>query len=178
MAHRLNRFYTRYRFPQRNRARHVNQALYKLLDRAQEPFFGYVIYWDTHLPYYAYRAHATRWLPPGVDLEQAQRVERNHLAYHKGQLSMTDQDFEILRACYDGALASIDEEIGYLVNNLRKRGILDRTLLIVTSDHGENIGDHRLMSHAYSLHDTLIRVPLIIRYPECFPRGEQIASHV
>jgi arylsulfatase A-like enzyme len=91
---------------------------------------------------------------------------------------MTEEDFEILRACYDGALASIDEEIGHLVEWLRTRGILDRTLLIVTSDHGENIGDHRLMSHAYSLHDTLIRVPLIIRYPECFPRGERTTSHV
>lgn len=177
-AHRLNRFYTRYRFPNRNRARHVNQALYKLIDKAREPFFGYVIYWDTHLPYYAYGKHATRWLPPGVDLEHALRVNRNHLVYHTDQLPMTETDFEILRACYDGALASIDEEIGHLVEYLRQRGILDRTLLIVTSDHGENIGDHRLMSHAYSLHDTLLHVPLIIRYPECFPRGERIASHV
>ncbi len=178
LAHRLNRFYTRYRFPVRNRARHVNQALYKLIDNAREPFFGYVIYWDTHLPYNAYGDHATRWLPPGVSLERAQQVDRNHLAYHAGQLSMTDEDFELLRACYDGAVATIDEEIGYLVDRLEKRGILDRTLLIVTSDHGENIGDHRLMSHAYSLHDTLIHVPLLIRYPECFSRGERITSHV
>ena len=177
-AHRLNRFYTRYAFPKRNRARHVNQALYNLLDNAQEPFFGYVIYWDTHLPYYAHGAHGTRWLPTGVDLEHALRVDRDHLAYHTDQLSMTEADFEILRACYDGALASIDEEIGYLVDRLLRRGILDRTLLIVTSDHGENIGDHRLMSHAYSLHDTLIHVPLIIRYPTGFPRGERVTSHV
>jgi arylsulfatase A-like enzyme len=177
-AHRLNRFYTRYAFPKRNRARHVNQALYNLLDNAQEPFFGYVIYWDTHLPYYAHGAHGTRWLPTGVDLEHALRVDRDHLAYHTGQLSMAEADFEILRACYDGALASIDEEIGYLVDRLLKRGILDRTVLIVTSDHGENIGDHRLMSHAYSLHDTLIHVPLIIRYPTSFPRGERVTSHV
>jgi len=177
-AHRLNRVYTHYAFPKRNRARHVNQSLYNLLDHVREPFFGYVIYWDTHLPYYAHGAHGTRWLPPGVDLEHALQVDRNHLAYHTGQLSMTEEDFEILRACYDGALASIDEEIGCLVNRLQKRDILDRTMLIVTSDHGENIGDHRLMSHAYSLHDTLIHVPLIIRSPECFPRGERATSHV
>ncbi len=177
-AHRLNRFYTRYRFPKRNRARHVNQALYNLLDNAREPFFGYVIYWDTHLPYYAHGKHATRWLPPGVDLERAHQVDRDHLAYHTGQLSMTEEDFEILRACYDGALASIDEEIGYLVDSLQQRGILDRTLLIVTSDHGENIGEHSLMSHAYSLHDTLIHVPLMIRYPACFARGNRVSSHV
>ena len=177
-AHHFNRYYTRYAFPNRNRARHVNQALYKLLDKVREPFFGYVIYWDTHLPYYAHGEHATRWLPPGVDLQQAQQVERNHLAYHTGQLSMTETDFDILRGCYDGALSSIDEEIGRLLDWLETRGVLDRTLLIITSDHGENIGDHRLMSHAYSLHDTLIHVPLLIRYPACFPRGERVASHV
>ena len=54
---------------------------------------------------------------------------------------------------------------------LRQRGTLDRTLLIITSDHGENIGDHGLMSHAYSLHDTLIHVPLIVRYPLSSPLG-------
>jgi arylsulfatase A-like enzyme len=51
-------------------------------------------------------------------------------------------------------------------------------VLIVTSDHGENIGDHGLMSHAYSLHDTLIRVPLIMRYPEVFAGGLRIAQQV
>ncbi len=178
LAHRLNTFYTKHLFPKRNRACHVNQALYNLLENAQEPFFGYTIYWDMHLPYYAYKKHASRWLPPGVDVERAQQVNRNHLAYHTHQVPMTEEDFEILRACYDGAMASIDEEIGNLVNTLKKRGVLDRTLLIITSDHGENIGDHQLMSHAYSLHDTLIHVPLLIRYPACFSGGERISSHV
>lgn len=178
LAHRLNSFYTRHLFPRRNRAKHVNQAVYNLLDNVQEPFFGYVIYWDMHLPYHAYKRHAERWLPPGVSIDQAQRINRNHLAYHIDQKSMTEMDFEILRACYDGAMASIDEEIGNLVNALKQQGMLDRTLLIITSDHGENIGDHGLMSHAYSLHDTLIHVPLLIRYPELFPRGERVTSHV
>ncbi|MDH3602991.1 MAG: sulfatase-like hydrolase/transferase, partial [Candidatus Tectomicrobia bacterium] len=52
------------------------------------------------------------------------------------------------------------------------------TILIITSDHGENIGDHGLMSHAYSLHDTLIRVPLIIRYPDGFPKGGRVQHQV
>ncbi len=62
--------------------------------------------------------------------------------------------------------------------DLRRRNVLDHTLLIITSDHGENVGEHGLMSHAYSLHDTLIHVPLIIRYPECFAPGQRVAHQV
>jgi arylsulfatase A-like enzyme len=131
-----------------------------------------------HLPYLPAQRHAARWLPTGVSLNQARHVNRNHLRYFTEQVTMSEEDFTILRACYDAALVSIDEEIGALVAHLRRHSILDHTVLIITSDHGENIGEHGLMSHAYSLHDTLIRVPLIIRYPEAFPRGQRVSQQV
>jgi arylsulfatase A-like enzyme len=174
----VNRLYSRYIFPRRNRARHVTQHVRRLLASTPEPFFLYAIYWDMHLPYHPYGHQATRWLPPGVGVQQAQQVNRNHLTYLTGQAPMTKEDFAVLLALYDGALATIDAEIGTLVALLRQRGILDRTLLIVTSDHGENIGEHDLMSHAYSLHDTLIRVPLLIRYPDRFARRQRVTQQV
>jgi arylsulfatase A-like enzyme len=178
LGNRLNRLYSRYVFPWRNRAQHVRHHIEKLLATTPEPFFLYAIYWDMHLPYYPRGRHAIRWLPAEIDPRQAQRVNRNHLAYLTEQTPMSDEDFTVLRALYDGALATIDEEIGALVAGLRQRGMLERTLLIITSDHGENIGEHGLMSHAYSLHDTLIHVPLIIRYPEYFSPGERITHQV
>jgi arylsulfatase A-like enzyme len=174
----LNRFYSRRVFPRRNRARHVHWHIDKLLASAPEPYFLYAIFWDMHLPYYPGRRHAARWLPSGVSPAQARRVNRNPLRYFAGQTPMAKEDFAVLRAWYDGALATIDEEIGALIARLRQRGVLDRTVLIITSDHGENIGEHGLMSHAYSLHDTLIRVPLIIRYPDRFPPGQRVAQQV
>jgi arylsulfatase A-like enzyme len=131
-----------------------------------------------HLPYAAREHYAARWLPPGVTFAQTRQVNRDFLRYLAGQIPMSEEDFAVLQACYDGALASLDAEIGALVAWLRQRGILDRTLLIITSDHGENIGDHGLMSHAYSLHDTLIHVPLIVRYPELFPPGQRVTQQV
>lgn len=177
-AHEANRLYARHVFPKRNRARHISQHVYELIAAASEPFFMYAIYWDMHLPYTPHGPHATRWLPRGVAADNARQVNRNFLAYLTGLTSMTETDFDTLLACYDGALASIDDEIGALVTILRQRRLLDRTLLIITSDHGENIGDHGLMSHAYSLHDTLIHVPLIVRYPDAFTRGQEIAAQV
>ncbi|GIX49039.1 MAG: hypothetical protein KatS3mg131_3250 [Candidatus Tectimicrobiota bacterium] len=175
---RLNRLYSRYVFSWRNRARHVTRHIRRLLARAPEPFFLYAIYWDMHLPYYPRRQDAERWLPAGMTYRQAQRVNRNHLRYLTGQVAMDEEDFAVLRALYDGALAAVDAEIGALVAWLRRQGLLERTLLIITSDHGENLGDHGLMSHAYSLHDTLIRVPLLIRYPPCFPAGTRFPAQV
>jgi len=178
LLQKVNRLYSRHIFPRRNRARHVCQHIDKLLATAPEPFFLYAIFWDMHLPYYPSKQHASRWLPSGVTLDQAQQVNRNQLHYFAGQTPMSEADFAILRACYDGALATVDEEIGALVEMLRQRGILDHTVLIITSDHGENIGEHSLMSHAYSLHDTLIHVPLILRYPACFPPGQRVTQQV
>jgi arylsulfatase A-like enzyme len=105
-------------------------------------------------------------------------VNRDPWRYLTGQAAMNEEDFAILQALYDGALASIDEEIGAFVGWLRQRRLLDNTLLIIASDHGENLGDHGLMSHAYSLHDTLIHVPLIMRYPECFAPGTRVSQQV
>ena len=178
LAQKVNQLYSRHVFPRRNRARHVNGYLMQHLARSTEPVFGYVIFWDTHLPYHPRGQHAVTWLPDGVTLQQARRVNRSHLKYFAGQTPMSEHDFDILRACYDGALATIDEEVGRLIAYLRQRELLDRTLIIITSDHGENLGEHGLMSHAYSLHDTLIHVPLIIRYPECFAPGQRVTQQV
>jgi arylsulfatase A-like enzyme len=174
----LQWWYWRHVFPRRNRVHHVNQHIRTLLTQTPEPFFLYAIYWDLHLPYATQGGQATRWLPPGVTLSQGQRVNRDPLKYLTGQTPMSEEDFTVLRAFYDGALASLDAEIGALVTWLRQRGMLDRTMLIITSDHGENIGDHGLMSHAYSLHDTLIHVPLIVRYPDLFPAGQRVTHQV
>ena len=70
-----------------------------------------------------------------------------------------------LRGLYDGAIASIDQEIGRLLDELRRRGVLDDTIVIVTSDHGEQFGEHGLNGHGNSLYLPLLRVPLVIRYP-------------
>ncbi|MEE8301307.1 MAG: sulfatase [Candidatus Tectomicrobia bacterium] len=178
LARKVNQLYSRHVFPRRNRARHVNGHALKHLATTPEPFFLYAIYWDIHLPYHPRDSHATRWLPAGVTPDQARRVNRSNLRYFAGQVPMSDDDFDVLRACYDGALATVDEEVGRLVAYLRQRDLLDRTVLIITSDHGENLGEHGLMSHAYSLHDTLIHVPLIIRYPECFSPGQRVTHQV
>jgi arylsulfatase A-like enzyme len=75
---------------------------------------------------------------------------------------------------YDGAIAYTDSIIGELLDQLRHRGELERTVVIVTSDHGEHWGEHDLESHGNSLYLPLLRVPLLIHAPGQVPGGQRI----
>ncbi len=68
-------------------------------------------------------------------------------------------------APYDGEIASVDEAVGQILRRLEARGRLERTLVILTADHGEGLGDHGEMTHALLLYSSTIRVPLIVRDP-------------
>jgi len=72
----------------------------------------------------------------------------------------------------------MDEQLGKLFNFMVSRQIIDKTLVIITADHGENIGDHGLLGHDLSVHDSLLRVPLIIRYPRKFSSNRIVSTQV
>jgi len=61
---------------------------------------------------------------------------------------------------------------------LRSLGILDDTIIIITSDHGENFGENKKIGHFFSVDDRLLRVPLIIRYPKKVPAGQRVSRPV
>jgi arylsulfatase A-like enzyme len=67
---------------------------------------------------------------------------------------------------YDGALWTLDGELRRLTEALRQRGELSRTIIVVTSDHGEQFGEHGLNRHGNSLYLTLLHVPLVIYVPQ------------
>ncbi|MEP7380605.1 MAG: sulfatase [Gemmatimonadota bacterium] len=79
---------------------------------------------------------------------------------------------------YDGGIAYEDSIIGSIVDRLRERGDLERTVLIVTADHGEQFGEHGIDSHGNSLYLPLLHVPLLVRAPGRVPAGQRIASIV
>lgn len=82
--------------------------------------------------------------------------------------SLSERNRYILNALYDGGVAYVDYLLGDLFAYLREEGYLDDTLVIVTSDHGEILGEHQIIAHGTSTYEELVRVPLIIRYPRRF----------
>ena len=82
-------------------------------------------------------------------------------------------------ALYDGELAFTDLHIGRLLDDLRARGLYDKTVIVVTGDHGEGFGEHGIELHGYHLYAAQTKVPLIIRVPGLAPRRAATpAGHV
>jgi len=93
--------------------------------------------------------------------ELAEMMEGRHRA--------EPQDLERLRSLYAGSVTSIDAEIGRLVRGLESRGLSDRTIVAVTSDHGEEFIEHGGLGHDDTLYEELVRVPLVIAGPAVTP---------
>jgi arylsulfatase A-like enzyme len=72
---------------------------------------------------------------------------------------------EELLPLYDGELATADHFVGELVAALEREGVLDDTLVVVTSDHGELLGEGGRWSHQLSVGEELLRVPLVLKLP-------------
>jgi choline-sulfatase len=79
---------------------------------------------------------------------------------------------------YDGEIAGADRAVGMLLDGLRKDHLLDNTIVVLTADHGESLGEHGEKTHAIFVYDATIRVPLILRYPRLLPRGKTYTGSV
>jgi len=79
---------------------------------------------------------------------------------------------------YTGEIAYTDRQIGKLLAKLKTLGVRDRTLVVVTSDHGEGRGEHGEMTHALLVYDATLHVPMIFSAPPPFPQGAAVRSQV
>jgi arylsulfatase A-like enzyme len=135
----------------RKRARAVNQELLDWIDKgpSSHPFLAVLNYFDVHDPYGAPDGY------PKPAWKQDQPVDE-----------------------YDNGLKYVDDSIGILMQQFRQRGLDHKTLLVITSDHGESFGEHGLIHHGQSLYWNLIHVPLIFWYPEHIPAGVRVRTVV
>jgi arylsulfatase A-like enzyme len=91
---------------------------------------------------------------------------------NSGLLEVTPKDIEHLIALYDGDIREMDDQIVELFDYLKKEGLDKRTLIVFTSDHGEEFGEHgKVGVHSHTVYDELLLVPLILHLPEILPEG-------
>jgi choline-sulfatase len=81
-------------------------------------------------------------------------------------------------APYDGEIAYADEIVGKLIASLKKRGLYERALIVLLSDHGEGLGDHGEQEHGLFLYRETIRVPLVVKVPRQQRGGTHVAAPV
>lgn len=93
--------------------------------------------------------------------------------------SLNKEEIEEIKLIYKVAIRTIDEHlIGPLIKTLKEEGIYDQTMIIITSDHGEEIHDHGKFGHGHTLYNELIRVPLLIKFPKSKFAGKKVKKNV
>jgi arylsulfatase A-like enzyme len=132
-----------------------------------EKFFLYLHYLDPHGPYHpdaAYVAKLDGSLHPRP-LKLYGEVREHCSELRKQGFAPGEEQFDDLKLRYDAEIASTSEAIRRLLDGLESMGALDRTLVIVTSDHGEEFLEHGYVEHAWTLYEESIHVPLILWAP-------------
>jgi arylsulfatase A-like enzyme len=156
-------------------ARSLGEFIDFLGGRGAQPFFAFFNIMEPHAPYAPPRGHGgvrLRRRPAAIRAVRRWNAERM-LRFCVGREEIGDDELALLWALYRGEISYSDAWLGRLLETLDTRGTLDDTLVIVTADHGENLGEHHLLSHVMSMHETLLHVPLAIAGPGV-PAGEEL----
>lgn len=153
----------------------TEQAL-QYMQTATEPFFVHLSLLRPHPPWVAPAPYDTMYSPASIPAfvrrptrEQESEVHpwlREVLTGKKvgGDTLLTDDELRFMAAVYYGLLTEVDDQLGRVFDWLRASGTLDRTLVVLTSDHGEQLGDHHLLGKI-GFFDQSYHIPLIIRDP-------------
>ena len=156
----------------------TEEALAWIRDNDDSPFFVFLNFMEAHPPLDFWPEHTPPFLPDGATRQDVEAVNQNPYGIWAGVETMDEKAFAAYRALYDGELHYLDSHLEAFFDRLEADGTLDRTLVIVTADHGEQIGEGGFLGHHFSLRDALIRVPLILRYPGRFPPGSRVTAKV
>ena len=153
----------------RKRAPAVSREFVRWLDRkGDRPFFAFLNYFDAHMPYARHERFLARFsaigVPDSVIGPANRRIRR-------------DASSANAMNRYDSAIGFIDEQLGLLLDELARRALLDNTLIIVTSDHGEHFGERGLRYHGDSLYRPVLHVPLLIVAPRSGDRAGRPVRH-
>jgi arylsulfatase A-like enzyme len=141
----------------RKHAPEVSAAFLDWVDRERRaPFFAFLNYFDAHSPYRR-RAQFIDRFPARAGADDVVAAEGGREPRPERLRDWLDR--------YDSSIAYLDHELGLLFDALARRGLLDNTLIVVTSDHGEHFGERELTHHGNSLYTPLLHVPLVLVPP-------------
>ena len=138
------------------------------------PFFAWVHYLDPHKPYDPVDAFL-RDEYDGSFPPDTEALDRRTL----DEIPMTPAEKVQLLAAYDSQVAAVDAHIGHLLDVLDELELADDTLVIVTADHGEELGEHNFyLYHLASVYQQVLSVPWVLRWPGQLPAGRVVSDDV
>jgi len=138
-----------------------------------KPFFAYLHYMSLQQPYRAPGPRGTRFVPKGVT--EPAMPPPTSLLFSRAAPPLDDDAYDEVVASYDGSILFVDHLVGRLVRGLGALGVLDDTVVVVTSNHGQEFYEHRNWGHGHSLYDEVLLVPLLMRHPS-LPADRRVVS--
>lgn len=132
-----------------------------------QPFFAFVNLMEAHLPRIPSQAARQAMMTP-EEIERSYQVAQHTMDFHEYMGGVRDYDALDLAAIsgvYDASLRDLDDATGALLDVLDRAGVTEQTIVVLTSDHGEHLGEHRLLLHKYAVYNPLSRVPLVLSWP-------------
>ncbi len=147
------------------------------------PLFTFINMMETHLPYYPPPKALDKWVPYlRKDREARDFLQQFNLQSYRWVAPMiepfTEMQEQVLQDVYDAEVAYQDRQLRRVFRYLKRSGQLENTMVVIVSDHGESHGDHDFMGHAFVTYNEIVRVPLMIRYPQGFPAGKRVTQEV
>jgi len=139
----------------------INRLALKWLKKVKPPFFLWLHYMDPHGPYQSKRGIAY--------INKIRSEQLWHKAVKRPE-TLTEQELAELKASYQEEVAYLVRHLGDLFEELMRMDLLENSLVILTSDHGDAFGEHGFFTHPHELYDELIHVPLIIYTPKAKPQ--------
>ncbi|MFO8057079.1 MAG: sulfatase [bacterium] len=170
------------------RADKVNRAALEWMKEREgdKPYFLYLHYMSTHCPYLPPAPYDIRF-DPGFDRTLPDFTLVWRYIYGKDRVKITPEyekiyqetytDREVLDhmvALYDGEIRYFDDQLKKLLAALRERDLLDNTLVVISSDHGEEFKEHGGLTHGKTVFQEVVHVPLILYFPGRLPEGKEV----
>lgn len=172
----------------RKSAAMINRDILGWIDNQREdrPFFAFLNYYDAHSPFQPPGNEGPRFgygAIPGRQqveiLKRLHRLQTSTLLPGDGAPETIEREATaVWRDSYESCIAYLDRQIGVLFDELERRGLLDETLVIITSDHGEHLKERGFCGHGLSLYRPEVHVPLVIIPPTGAAAGRTVAAPV
>ncbi len=153
------------------------KAIPWIRQHSYEKFFLFLHYWDPHAPYNQPEGYRSVFKHKKGDYSDLKILKAKAGYEYVPGWGKIDEIIEEVNGksidLYDGEILYVDHAVAEVIETLKDEGILDDTLIIITSDHGEQLGQHGIWGHA-GLHEPVIKIPLIMRYPKKLPKGLRV----
>lgn len=154
----------------------ANRAVDWLSAADDKPFFLFLHWYDLHSDYTSLPEFEQRFVGPYQGRADGTTAQMRDVNRRKAA-PFDDRDAKHLIDLYDASICQLDEQIGRVVDHLQMSGLIDQTIIVITSDHGEEFLEHGHLMHGKFHFEEVIRVPLIVRGPDV-PRNRRIGHPV